>query len=57
MVSRFFLTYLNCKQYLEMFSTMCDAGDTANSRFQGITHISEEILRCCLQLGDHNSDD
>ena len=47
MVSRFFLTYLNCKQYLEMFSTMFDAGDTAYSSFKGITHISEEILRCC----------
>ena len=39
MVSRFFMTYSNCKQYLEIFSTMCDTGDTAYSGFQVITHI------------------
>ena len=32
------------RQYLEMFSEVCDAGDTAYCSFQGITHISEKIL-------------
>ena len=33
---------------------MSDAGETAICSFMGISHISEKISRCCLQLSDVN---
>ena len=53
---RLYMAYISCKQHLEIFSgTMSDACETEIYSFTGITHISEEISRCCLQLRELNN--